>query len=83
MTCLLVDLSEPLFEFVDIHDPGMRIRETTRNKGFRTISNWFFIFAHSWIKNTSIEVICEVFDEIVRVENSMVEPFWMGCQKRS
>ena len=40
----LVDMSEPLFEYVDSHDPGMQIRETTRNKGFRIISNWFIDF---------------------------------------
>ena len=48
------DLCEPLFYDVDIHDPGMRIGENTRNKGFTMIFNWFIFFAHSWIKNTSI-----------------------------
>ena len=40
----LDELGEPLFEYVDSHDPGMQIRETTRNKSFRMISNWFIYF---------------------------------------
>ena len=42
--CLLVDLCEPFFEYVDSHDPGMPICETTRNKGFKMISNRFIYF---------------------------------------
>ena len=40
----LVDLGEPLFEFVDIQDPGMGICETTLNEGFKMISTCLFVF---------------------------------------
>ena len=42
--CLLVDRCAPLFKYRYILNPGMPIRENTRNKSFKMISNWFIHF---------------------------------------
>ena len=41
---------------------------TNSSKEFRQRKTW---------NSAVVEVNCEVFDEIVRVKNSVIEPFWM------